>query len=447
MKKEVYYFFVLCMLSVFFFDAKAQDNLIILTETGTGYQNQSWFSSGRGNELQQDKIKKFWDEGKYITSAAYSSRGWFVTMARNCGYTAQRYHYGKDWPSDWILQCFNEGYYMTAVSSGIGKWFIVMSAGTGYTDQTWTFNTWSKDAEFIEEKWNAGYRITEAAKCNGIWLVVMSKNSGIGMQTYSMQSSYENLSSKAKELWNKDYSVQLIEYADGQYFMVAAQYNDGHEPQQSFNVFQGSPDDYISKQWDKGHDIAFVGGGYESPGSSSGGGSYAYDNSGNDDGIKTKTTVDPVTGIEITTTESPDGLVTITQKTPCVLCHGSGQSYIPGYSCTACMGSGYIVTTSSFYKSQGAPAGGGYANPGGSYGGYGGYGGSGGSGYGGGSSGSGSDGITCSGCGGSGRCTSCGGSGLMKGEYYYTGGDEYITNCPVCHGSGRCGVCHGTGKL
>ena len=329
---------------------------------------------------------------------------------------------------------------MTTVSLGLGKWFIVMSAGTGYTGQTWTFDSWDENADFIKEKWNEGYRITEAAKCNGKWLVVMSRNSGIGMQTYSMQSSYENLSSKAKELWNKGYSMQLIEYADGQYFLVAAQYNDGHEPQQSFNVFQGSPKDYISGQWDKGKNIAFVGGGYKSRSSSSGGGgTYARNNggSGSGDGSKTTTRIDPVSGAEVTETEYPNGMVTVTYKMLCAACNGTGRYVMGGFACPSCMGSGYITYSYSYNKN--APAPGGYYPPaGGGYGGYGGYGGSG---------GSGSNVITCSGCDGSGHCTACGGTGLMKGEYIYTGDGEFITDCPVCNGTGRCGVCHGKGTL
>ncbi len=416
----------------------AQDNLIILMDGGTGYREQSWFSSGSGNELQRDKIKENWDKGKYITSAAYSSQGWFVTMAKNCGYTSQKYHYSSDWPEDWISQCWKDGYYMTTVSLGLGKWFVVMSAGTGYTNQVWTYKAWDDNAAFIKEKWGEGYSITEVAKCNGKWLVVMSKCSDIGRQSYSIRNSYEEISARAKELWNDGYSMQLIEYADGQYFLVAAKNKDGHYPQQSFNAFQGSPKEYISKWWDKGQKIAFVGGGYKSNrGSSSGGGStYAHNNggSGSGDGSKTTTRIDPVSGAEVTETEYPNGMVTVTYKKLCTACNGTGKSIMGGFACPACMGSGYITVTYSYHKD--APATGGYYPPVG-----GGYGGSSG-GY-----GSGSKVITCSGCGGTGKCTACGGTGLMRGEYIYTGDGYFITDCPSCNGTGRCGVCHGKGTL
>lgn len=63
-------------------------------QSATGYVDQTWFSSGYGNELQQNKIKKYWDEDKYITSAAYILDGWLVTMA-NCHYTDQSYNYTR----------------------------------------------------------------------------------------------------------------------------------------------------------------------------------------------------------------------------------------------------------------------------------------------------------------------------------------------------------------
>ena len=63
--------FVLCGLPLV-----AQDMTLIITQGGLPYQSQTWFSSGRGEALQQDEIREYWDKDYYITSAAYTKDGW-----------------------------------------------------------------------------------------------------------------------------------------------------------------------------------------------------------------------------------------------------------------------------------------------------------------------------------------------------------------------------------
>ena len=89
--------FVLCGLPLV-----AQDMTLIITQGGLPYQSQTWFSSGRGEALQQDEIREYWDKDYYITSAAYTYQGWLVTMCKNCGYTGQSYYYSGEWPGKWL---------------------------------------------------------------------------------------------------------------------------------------------------------------------------------------------------------------------------------------------------------------------------------------------------------------------------------------------------------
>lgn len=131
----------LLMSLIVMFGAKAQDKTIILTETKQPYTSQTWFYSGVGNDLQGDVIKKNWDEGRRITSVAYTKNGWFVTMAKDTGIGAQTYHYSSDWPGDWIKKHWDENYHITSISCNYNKWMIVMSQGSGYTGQTWSYKT------------------------------------------------------------------------------------------------------------------------------------------------------------------------------------------------------------------------------------------------------------------------------------------------------------------
>ena len=77
-------------------------NKIIIAGSDKPYSSQTWFYSGSGNGLQQQKISDNWDEGRRITSAAYTPFGWFIAMSSNSGYTRQTYHYASEWPSDVI---------------------------------------------------------------------------------------------------------------------------------------------------------------------------------------------------------------------------------------------------------------------------------------------------------------------------------------------------------
>lgn len=123
---------IVCALMTF-----AQDNTIVLMQSKMPYSSQSWFSSGFGNGLQEKKIKSNWDAGKFITSAAYTTQGRLVTMAKNTGYYKQTYFYSGKEPWSWIKSKWDEGYLITTAASNESKWFFVMSKGTDYTQQAY----------------------------------------------------------------------------------------------------------------------------------------------------------------------------------------------------------------------------------------------------------------------------------------------------------------------
>lgn len=241
----------------------AQDNTIVLMQSKLPYSNQSWFSSGFGNGLQEDKIKKYWDEGKYITSAAYTTQGWLVTMARNCGYTQQTYFYSGKEPWSWVKKQWDEGYLITTIASNESKWFFVMSKGTNYTLQSYNrSSTWSELEKWIKEKWSNGYYITQATYTGTEWLIVMSKTTEYSTQGYFWAQSDNQLSSKAKSKWDEGYYLNLIEYGNGEYFVVYSKFSNGKSIAQSFNNDFSDVNGFVQKNWDKSMHIAYIGGGY-----------------------------------------------------------------------------------------------------------------------------------------------------------------------------------------
>lgn len=410
------------------------EDIITITGSDKPYSNQIWFASGYGQELQQQYISQYWDKGKRITSTAYTSRGWLVTMSDNSGYTMQTYRYTADWPNDWYNKNRSEGYYVTNISFGNGKWLMVMSQGTGYTDQTYRYDDWDVCKSFIKTYWDKGYRITQALPYKNKWLVFMSKNSGIGMQTYSF-SDPDKIASRIREIWDEQYRIQLLEFTNGTYFLIAYKPLNGKIGRQSYALSPSSLKTWINQEREENKMITYIGNNQEQ---NQNNGEPNYDAYAYYETIK----------------ETHNGVVSYKQKIPCGCCFASGRCVYCHMSgsvcskcggkkiCVYCSGKGYLIVPKIMDNQNGNQNSNNngvifYGTPT--------------------NNNSGSniyDGgnqrpsrTPCRSCSGRGTCTACGGSGKMKGSYYYTGGEEYITDCPVCHGSGKCGVCYGVGSL
>lgn len=246
--------------------AVAQAKFEMVCESGLPYKSQTWFYSGAGNELDQSKIKKHWDEGKRITSAAYTENGWFVTMCKGSGYTMQTYHYDRSWPSQWLRDKEKEQYYITSLGVSGSKWFIVLSQGTGYTDQVWFgVENLSASSEKMNEYHAQNYRVTSAVYTGRKWFFVMSQGTKYGAQKCLTGNSYLDVREKIEKAWEQKCVLTAFEYGGGNYVAVMSKYSDGHWPAQWF-VGHGHDDlaELISGQWKEGNKISYVGGGIES---------------------------------------------------------------------------------------------------------------------------------------------------------------------------------------
>lgn len=329
---------ILILLSVLMWSGlQAQNTTILITQSGLPYESQTWFYSGYGNSLQRDKIKKNWDEGRRITSVAYTSNGWFVTMAKNSGYSEQVYYNNYAWPGDWIKKHWAEGYYITDISVGNKEWMVVMSKGTGYVDQLWRSGKWSVVKEKIKEKWNEDFYITKATCNDGEWMIIMSKGCGMSDQSWSRRASYADIKSVIKEYWDKDYTLTLLSRGEDEiYLAVMSKFEDGSEPGQNYVSNPSNVTDYINKRWDEGHDIVYIGGG------------GAANDKQNNSSLATNTTTSPKTtnnqsntvtmaymGGTMTSTTNPDGSGVVVTDIPCIHCNNG--------RCKMCFGSGVFV--------------------------------------------------------------------------------------------------------
>ena len=99
---------------------------MLVSESGLPYAEQSWFAYGSG-DIEQADIMNCWNQGKRIVTAAYTTEGWFVIMAKNTGYTMQTYLVTEQWPEQWIADKTREGYAITSLSRSDKQWLVVLS--------------------------------------------------------------------------------------------------------------------------------------------------------------------------------------------------------------------------------------------------------------------------------------------------------------------------------
>ena len=258
MKKLV----LLTLLSVTISLVKAQDKTIIITEKGRPYTNQTWFYSGKDKALQEEKIKKNWnEEERRITSAAYTKNGWFVTMAKNTGIGKQTYTYSITWPEEWIKNKWEEGFKITSISRGKEKWLVVMSKGHDYKMQCYLRDKLSNIKSWIKHNWDRGFYITNATYDGALWTVVMSQTNEFVSQGYFIADNYNKMVSEIREdVWDKDLCIHLIE-SDGNDFLVVYGKHNNCDHSQNYSVNNSDISKYIKKRWDNSYHIAYIGGG------------------------------------------------------------------------------------------------------------------------------------------------------------------------------------------
>lgn len=238
-----------------------QDKTLVIMDGKLPERNQVYFCSGHGNTLDTDKIKKYWDDGRRITTAAYTYHGWFVVMSRDNGITGQTYN--VKWDTDWISKNWKDNYRITSLSFGNNSALVVMSQNSGYTMQCYnSSSSWSELKDWIVKNWDKDYYITDAAYDGAKWYVVMSQTTKFTTQGY-LRATIETIDSKIKsKVYDQGNRVQMIEYANGEYFVVHCKYAKNNNRSQVYNVQTYNAKDEISKEWEKDKQIAYIGGGW-----------------------------------------------------------------------------------------------------------------------------------------------------------------------------------------
>ena len=234
-------------------------SLIIVTQQETCLYNQSWFYSGSGS-IQEEEIKKNWNEEKYIHAVGYTSKGWFISMAKGIKWTNQSYHFSSSWPDDWVHEKFRDGFMITSLAASDSKWLVIMSKNTDYTSQEICSAPWSSLSDWIKKWWNNDYYITSIACKNGMWTVVMSKTAIYIDQSYLSSSTVSGIQEKIKKKWEEGFRITALEYSGSDYLCIMSKFPQGKTPMQSYHINPSNVKGYIQKKWNESYNVIYIGG-------------------------------------------------------------------------------------------------------------------------------------------------------------------------------------------
>ncbi len=325
------YFLSLLLFVVGSIVSVAQQRTIILTESSLPYTEQQWFSNFN---FPEDDIEKCWNEGKRIHAAAYTSRGWIFSMAKNTGYTKQAYYTPDVWPEKWIDDKWADGYRITDLAYGDGKWLVVMSQNSGLTKQAYNSNrSWNEIYKWIDEKKENGYMITSLTHTGTHWVVVMSQNSQYKSQGNLFASTSKELVSKVEnDVWGKGYRVHKIEYGNDKYLVIYGKYASDNERRQYFWATDENPKSFIADRWNESKEIAYFGGGLASKESNNYVASNNQQSNNNNSNNKSKNDsknihVDLPNGGYTDYHWDDEGTLYTTTVTPCIWCKGTKMCF------------------------------------------------------------------------------------------------------------------------
>lgn len=234
---------------------------IVITTSEPAYTGQSWRSCGSGNSFDAETVKKYWNEDKYITSAAWTSRGWFYAMNKGVKWTNQSYKIASNWPDDFVQEYKQKGYMITSLAASDSNFLVVVSQNTGISDQQICAAPWSNLKDWIKQWWDKDYKITSIACKSGLWTVIMSKTSQYQRQAYMWANSADEISNKLKEYWDKGYIITALEYGGGEFFCIMSTTDTSAKAGQSkFIKSSTDPESFIDEAWEKGWNITYIGG-------------------------------------------------------------------------------------------------------------------------------------------------------------------------------------------
>ena len=177
---------------------------------GVDWTDQSYKIS---SDWPDDFVQEYKRQGYMITSLASSDTEFVVVVSQNTDITDQQVC-AAPWSNlkDWIRKWWDDGYYITGIACKSGLWTVVMSQTDRYQRQSYM---WANSAEEIGKKikeyWDKGYLITALEYGGGEFFCIMSTtdNSADAGQSRFIKVS-ESPESFISEAWEKGWNITYI---------------------------------------------------------------------------------------------------------------------------------------------------------------------------------------------------------------------------------------------
>lgn len=233
---------------------------IVVMQTETPIGMQTYFYSGSVNPIQEEEIRKYWNDDYYITSVAHGSKGWFVSMSKGVKWSNQSYKKSSSWPDDFVHEQKGKGRFITSLAASDNQWFVVTSQNSDFTKQEICGAPWDRLKDWIVQRWNEGYYITSIACQNSMWTVVMSKTTIYTGQAYLWSKTVDEIKSKINDKWNEGYSITAFEYGGGEFFCIMSKLSLTKKVLQHWSINQSDVGKDIKEYWDKSYRIIYLGG-------------------------------------------------------------------------------------------------------------------------------------------------------------------------------------------
>lgn len=232
---------------------------IVIGQKFASQEKQSMVSAPVGSPFPDEKIHKKWGDGFFITSAAYSSRGWNIILNQTSRWTNQAYKLSRQWPNEWIQERKSEGYFVTSVASDGESWLVVLSQGTDYKQQWEGTETLSTITGYVRQCYELGYTVTSMAAKEGYWTFIMSVGESAKCeQKLLSSSSFSSMVEQVQSWHDEGYILTALDEDNGTYVYVVSRYkNKVAVPQDVFRV-NDDIKDVIRNFWNSGYSVTIT---------------------------------------------------------------------------------------------------------------------------------------------------------------------------------------------
>ena len=143
------------------FVKKTINLLINITMIPREIHGQVIFAGAKWSTVM-DNVKKYWDQGMFITDFDYGGGVYVVVMSKVKGWNGQAIRHGSTLPVDAISELWDKNYYLTNALYDGQDWVVVMTGVDYCSGQSYfTHTSWTEFTDNINQGWEDDKVVTK----------------------------------------------------------------------------------------------------------------------------------------------------------------------------------------------------------------------------------------------------------------------------------------------